>query len=261
MIRKKYDIVFSIGEACLCAGILSKLELRTFSSPFDWVSGAVLEERIQILLNDFANFLNQEDLEKTGQRDMPEPWDIYLNHRNQITFNHDFPLNGSLEKDYPEVKAKYDHRIKKLFSEIEASKNVLMVYMELPTTEHKLARSTLQELVNLVNEKFKDTKIDLLYIAHDENMPEGKGECEQVSDNLFIGKCFNRKRESDKDYNGNLKNAKLVLEGISCKKKLLDWCLYKLFKALKKIGKIFYVKKLKHGEVYKRILGIKIKCK
>ena len=261
MIRKRYDLVFSIGEACLCAGILGKLELRNFSSPFDWISGAVLEERVQILLSNFADFINREDLEKIGQRDMPEPRDIYLNHRNQITFNHDFPLNGNLEKDYPKIRAKYEHRIKKLLSTISTSKSVLMVYMELPTTEHKLPQSTLQRLVNQVNERFKDTKIDLLYIAHDENMSDGRGECRQVSDNLFIGKCFNRKRESDKDYNGNPQNAKLVLEGVQCEKKWFDWLLYKTIKLLKKIGKIFYVKKLKHGEVYMRILGIKVKCK
>lgn len=52
MINKKYDCIFSIGEACLYAGILAKLELRNFSSPFDWLYGATLEERIQIFLND-----------------------------------------------------------------------------------------------------------------------------------------------------------------------------------------------------------------
>lgn len=260
MINKKYDCIFSIGEACLCAGILAKLELRNFSSPFDWLYGATLEERIQIFLNDFADYINKEDLEKIGQRDMPEPCDIYYNHRNKITFNHDFPLGGDLNLTYPQIKEKYNHRIKKLLTTIKASKQVLIVYMELPKTAHKISKQTLQEQLNLINNKFPDTQIDMLYIAHNENMSDGESKCEQISPNLFIGECFNRKRKDENDYSGNLKNAKLVLKGISCKKKITEWILFKLKKLIHKTIKIFYTKKLKHGEIYIRLLGIKIKC-
>lgn len=260
MINKKYDCIFSIGEACLCAGILAKLELRNFSSPFDWLYGATLEERIQIFLNDFADYINKEDLEKIGQRDMPEPCDIYYNHRNKITFNHDFPLGGDLNLTYPKIKEKYDRRIKKLLTTIKASKQVLIVYMELPKTAHKISKQTLQEQLNLINNKFPDTQIDMLYIAHNENMSDGESKCEQISPNLFIGECFNRKRKDENDYSGNLKNAKLVLKGISCKKKITEWILFKLKKLIHKTIKIFYTKKLKHGEIYIRLLGIKIKC-
>ena len=97
---KHYDCVFSFGEGCLCASILSKLGLRHFSSPFDWMYGATFEERMNILLNNFDNFLNKEDMVFVGQRDNPEPCDIYFNKRTQICFNHDFPLNVPLEKSF-----------------------------------------------------------------------------------------------------------------------------------------------------------------
>jgi len=34
----EYDFIFSIGENCFCADILNKNNLRTTSSPFDWLT-------------------------------------------------------------------------------------------------------------------------------------------------------------------------------------------------------------------------------
>lgn len=49
--------------------------------------------------------------------------------------------------------------------------------MELPKTAHKISKQTLQEQLNLINNKFPDTQIDMLYIAHNENMSDGESKC------------------------------------------------------------------------------------
>ena len=103
----KYDVVFSLGEACLCATILKNLGLRHFSSPFDWLYGSDFQRRVDLLCNDFIGFLNKEDLKLIGKRENPEPCDVYYNQSTDITLNHDFPINGNLDVSFPKVKVKY----------------------------------------------------------------------------------------------------------------------------------------------------------
>lgn len=38
--EKKYDLIFSIGEACSCAEVLRESRLRFYSYPFDWLYGS-----------------------------------------------------------------------------------------------------------------------------------------------------------------------------------------------------------------------------
>ena len=49
MKRKKYDLIFSLGEACLTATFLKKLSLRAMSTPFDWIAGGTFEKRVDFL--------------------------------------------------------------------------------------------------------------------------------------------------------------------------------------------------------------------
>ncbi len=62
--KNKYDVIYSIGADCGCAGNLKRFKLRITSGPFDWLFKASLEQRFVCLMNDFADFLNIEDFEK-----------------------------------------------------------------------------------------------------------------------------------------------------------------------------------------------------
>lgn len=235
---KKYDCIFSFGEACLCASILSKLGLRLFSSPFDWMFGATFEERMNLLLNDFENFLNKEDMSFVCQRNKPEPCDIYLNNRTNICFNHDFPLNVALDTSFPNVKAKYERRIKRLLDTIKNSKSVLLVFMELPNSDKKASVESLINLMEKINSKFNGPKIDVLYIKHDEDMKDRTFSIESISENITIGACFNRKRNSQINYSGNYKNVRLLFKDIRTNSSRWDMFKYRIRKYLHKLKKI-----------------------
>lgn len=62
--KNKYDVIYSIGADCGCAGNLKRFKLRITSGPFDWLFKASLEQRFVCLMNDFADFFNIEDFEK-----------------------------------------------------------------------------------------------------------------------------------------------------------------------------------------------------
>ena len=64
--KKQYDLIFGIGEACLCSQALRNDNLQVFSYPFDWVYGTLLHNRVEILTNRFKDFFNKEDLVKIG---------------------------------------------------------------------------------------------------------------------------------------------------------------------------------------------------
>lgn len=167
MMKKKYDLVFGIGAACLCSQMLRKTGLQFSSYPFDWLYGTDFSGRVDILTNDFKDFVNKEDLTfiNATNGDKDNPCDVYNNVKNGITFNHDFPQGVPLEQSYPAVKAKYDRRIDRLLKRIERSENTLIVYVEIPTSPENTTVETLLNCREKLYRRFGKENIDLLYVA------------------------------------------------------------------------------------------------
>lgn len=171
--KKKYDLIVSIGEACPCSQALRKRKLQDFSYPFDWLFGGSLQDRVGLILSDFEQFLTLEDLQKVGSRVDPEPCDIYQNTSNHLVFNHDFPLDVPLSESFELVNTKYVRRCNRLIENIHSSKRILLVYIEIPNTPNSPVTSEmLLEEHRLLAEKFSNTEIDLLYVAHRSDFPK-----------------------------------------------------------------------------------------
>lgn len=143
--------------------------LQTYSYPFDWLYGSSFEEKIHILINEFENWMNIEDLEYVGERLEPEPCDIYYNKRTKIIFNHDFPIRQNLKETYKAAKEKYNRRIYRLLNFINKSQSILIVYIEIPETpiEQKLTKNILVNSHSLIKKKYPNKNVDILYIACD----------------------------------------------------------------------------------------------
>jgi len=164
LINKKYDFIFSLGEACACTQVLRKCRLQFASFPFDWLYGSNINKRAELISNDMENWFNIEDLEKIGQREHPEPKDIYKNNKTGIVFNHDFPINGELKNDYEKVKEKYDRRINRLLENIRNSNNVLVVYIQNPNQREIVTDENLLFVQSILQKRFQNTTIHLLYL-------------------------------------------------------------------------------------------------
>lgn len=166
ILKQEYDFIFSLGEACLCASALQNLNLRQASYPLDWLYGGDIETRTQLLISNFKDFINKEDLELVGKRENPIPCDIYRNKQNNIVFNHDFPLNGSIDNDYYSIKEKYDRRINRLYSKIASANKILAVYIESPATKSKpkKIKPLIKQCYKTIQEKFPDKEFYLLYL-------------------------------------------------------------------------------------------------
>ncbi len=184
MFEKKYGFVFGIGEACSCSTALRAAHLQIQSFPTDWLSGLDIKGRTALIVSDFKDFFNAEDLKYAGDN---KKSDTYVNTRTGITFYHDFPLHSDFAALYPSVKAKYDKRIARMLSSIENAKKALIVYMNVPVREkERPSDAELVDCLTAFEKRFPDTKFDLLYLTNDSDIPYKKRKIERVKDNLFV---------------------------------------------------------------------------
>lgn len=169
LLKKKYDLIFGIGEACSCSQILRKCRLQFFSYPFDWLFGSDILTRARVLTDNYRDFINYEDLEDfcMTNKDEHNLCEIYRNKKNDIHFNHDFAYGKPLSETYEAVRIKYDRRANRQISQIEKSKKILAVYVQTPDNRKPVDNNTLIEVYNTLKSRFPKQDINLLYLFCD----------------------------------------------------------------------------------------------
>ena len=167
--KQKYDIIYSLGRDCACAMYMKHAYLRACSGPFDWLTNADFETRIDLIINDFQDFLNAKDmmpLEKNPNTQNDDNCDYYQNKRNNFYFFHDFPVGVSFKKSFPAVKEKYERRIKRFYDNINKSNRVLFIWF---SHYHTTSDAFLLKTSKRICKKF-GKNIDFLIIEHTENV-------------------------------------------------------------------------------------------
>lgn len=167
MDKKIYDFVVSIGEDCACTGYLRRHKLQEASYPFDWLTFAPFENRIELINNDFQNFLNFEDLEflpKNPEKNNDAKCDYYKNKVTKFYFYHDFDAGKPLSETFDKVREKYKRRIERFYRRIYMSESVLFVWL---SRNKKISDDVLIKSYNTLKNKFKDKHIDFLILEND----------------------------------------------------------------------------------------------
>ena len=172
---KKYDVIFSLGSACPCSQMLRKTDLQFCSYPLDWVAGGNFASRVDLLVSGFKDYFNKEDLSFTGKSNgmADHSCEICTNKKTGMGFPHDFPTGVDFEAAFPEVRAKYDRRIKRLLDNIENGKDILIVYVVLPYgNPERIPDDVLRECHAKIAARFPDKNIDILYISCEKERSE-----------------------------------------------------------------------------------------
>jgi len=167
--KQKYDVVYSIGRDCACAMYMKSAHLRTCSGPFDWLTNATFETRIDLIVNDFRDFLNRDDiapLKKDPTRPNDETCDYYQNIRNDFYYYHDFPVGVPFDKSFPDVSEKYRRRIVRFYDNVNKSKRVLFIWFSQYTDTPD---DLLIDASDRICKKF-GKQIDFLVIEHSNNV-------------------------------------------------------------------------------------------
>jgi hypothetical protein len=157
------------------------ITLRQASFPFDWLTAAELAPRLDLLLNEFEDFLNLEDLrymEKPAGIVGDPHCDNYQNVRNGFFYYHDFPAGSELDQAYPDVKEKYNRRVERLLSLLNSNKTILFVWYA-----HEPLLSGNEEIVKYgerLAQKY-GKRIDLLIIENDQSLSKDDYKLEHLS--------------------------------------------------------------------------------
>lgn len=214
--KNAYDLVFSLGEKCLCASCLSSSLLREYSCPFDWVMGASFEQRIDILLNGFNGYFERDKLELRQNAQSNSKW--FINKENGICFLHDFPQNErSLNFDnvYFPIKEKYDRRINRLLNILNTKNlNILCVYIQ--ENIIKILNNEIISLHNKLRQKFK-ANIDMLFVRYEPSFRMDELTLDILTQDTFIASLNNK---HSLDWRGNDRISSLLLDNINTKQLL-----------------------------------------
>ena len=164
--QDRYDLIFSLGEACACSQALRRSHLQLASFPLDWISGGTFIERAKLVADRFAGWLEKEDFVYEGTNPV-NGLGIFRNRHTGFTHLHDFP-DKPLDEGYPEVLAKYTRRTERLYRLIGESRRILCVYLSRPAGP-ELPLQELTEAQRILAESFPGTAVTLLHFRHEPN--------------------------------------------------------------------------------------------
>ena len=246
----KFDLVVSIGEDCACSSYLRRCKLQDFSYPFDWLTKAAFSTRINLILNNFADFLDKENmyqLEKPKTNDVDKNCDYWADKKYNFYFYHDFLAGVPFEEAYPKVKTKFARRIARLYKRINYSKNILFVWWS--RNKHQDIE-LLKTYYKKLSQKFSSSSIYLLLIEFSE-----KEENIFLEDNhILVSRYDNISYKHNNEWNetlGNETNNLKLFKQIKMNRKLgwyIKYLVYHLFKILIELIPVKKVRKeLRHN--------------
>ncbi len=240
MLKKKYDIVYSLGTDCACSMYMLRHHLRSKSGPFDWLTHASFKTRMELILNEFQDFINLEDLRflpKDEKMFNDEKCDYYENTRNSFYYYHDFPKDIPLSSSYTEVRAKYDRRIERFLNDITENDNVLLLWL---AHNQKVDNQMAQDFCAQLRQKY-NSNLNFLIIEHDET--KTNGEIEELTLTPYLTKYKLYTAAFDENHIpltlGNIQNCNKIFSKIKCQGKTTRWLKQKLKKYLIKTICIF----------------------
>jgi len=170
----KYDLAFSIGQACACSTTLRAARLQFASFPFDWLGRASLKERVSVLVRRFDHWLDKDDFIYEGVNP-DNGMGKFLNRRTGFIHIHDF-TDGPIEQSHAEVVAKYARREKRLLGLIEKADRVLVVYLDRARPGGN-PRPTTDEIIKAradIAASFPNAAFDIIHFIMDRDIPYDK---------------------------------------------------------------------------------------
>ena len=244
LFNSKFDLVLSLGEDCACSGWLRRFKLQNFSYPFDWLTSASFENRIELILNNFSNFLNKEDLypiEKPKAGPVDEKCDYWADKRYNFYFYHDFLREEPFETEYLKVKEKYKRRIKRLYEQISNKKTILFVWWS--RDKHQNI-GQVQESYRKLCQKFSAQSVYLLLIEY----AQEEEKVFLANNHILISRFDNVSYKHNKNWNettGNETNNVKIFSQIKISRTLGWYIKYTLYRFLKLLVAIIPIKNVR----------------
>ena len=191
MSKVRYDLVFGIGSACTCTELLRKAGLQYEAYPLDWVGRSDVRGRTRLVMDGFRDFMDARRLApEPGEHDDGRHLHL-VDGGSGFAFFHDFPVGKSAEESFPAVKAKYDRRISRFFSRLDASRRVLIVWIGETRDQTHVDDDEIRECLGMFSARYPRAKFEMLLLEcrlgvlpEDAEVTRGDGFCRIAFDYL-----------------------------------------------------------------------------
>jgi len=185
--KRKYDFVFGLGNACSCTQTLRAAGLQFLSFPFDWVimSGTDdLVRRVETIANRFRGWFEQKDLERIGVYEAGKK-DIYRNNATGTIFNHEFFMGEDLGEKFPAVREKYDRRIARFLELLGASKSMLVLRMDRPDQTPPTSESDCRVALSRLRSLYPHATFEMLHLTMADGVTLAARRIDDLGEGLF----------------------------------------------------------------------------
>lgn len=173
---KRFKNIISLGFFCSPALEFERLGYRRYSFPFDWLITPDFHTVIDLIENNFTDFLNEEYMYQ-----MKEYPSYYRNIKLNIDFYHDFSPLRSFDSQISKVSEKYQRRIERFYEQIKSPtlfcryitqkdyENLTEMHNRLLTTIKKYNSDN--DIVYIANSDIDNgtNSIKIYYVDKDEN--------------------------------------------------------------------------------------------
>ena len=186
----EYDEIISFGFNCNTATALDRIGIRKKSYPLDWVrfveetSNAELGfcGRIALICAKFKDFINKSNLYVAyDNQDKPQEQHLGVyNNYNGLRYLHDFLKGKTIAESYPEVKAKYDRRIKRFMNLINSGKKICFIFH---SGVAPLSIAAIKYSTSIFYKIFPKSNVDFLILQNDLNIGD-KVVYKKISNNI-----------------------------------------------------------------------------
>ena len=201
---KNYDMAFSLGFSCGCSRALRKAGLQFASYPLDWTGSPGVKASAEMIANDFAGWLDRDDLELVDIRAGRFGNRIYRSRSTRFGFPHEFSSFLTFDEAYGPTVEKHRRRIARLMANLRKAKRVFAAYIERPI-DRRASDDDLVAAKRTLERKFPGASFDLAYFFQ---TGEGGGARETpVADGITAVACDYRQMKNGEvwheiDYDG-----------------------------------------------------------
>jgi len=167
--KRKYDLVFALGNSCKGTMSLREAGLQYLTFPLDWCGGPRLVEKAQHINSRFAGFLDAANLEK-----LPVPktnqTQLYKDRQFGYTIIHEFHTAMPFEQELPVVRARFARRVSRFLGLLDNAKAVLVLWINIPGAPDE-TRETARESRRILSAERPGVRIDVLLLNYREAFP------------------------------------------------------------------------------------------
>lgn len=202
----EYDLVFGIGATCITPEMLNYFHLRRFSNPFDWTAGMApdcwhqkpdvhrdtrFHEKIYAICDKFKDWLNPAYFKYVNSLCPQEkPYHHVVNIKTKVRYLHEFPANQDIMQHWPEFIEKSQRRIKNLYTAINKSNRILIVWLssigdQRTILEQNVSDTDIKWAVKQMQKLYPNKLFDFVFFEHDGTKDRFEYEKTEVASGAF----------------------------------------------------------------------------